>query len=256
MSIRLVLRDLVTPNRKRDAAAGRIICTDVTRGPSCGGTFCAWNQTCSAGNCVSSQTYHDATATGSLAVNNASNSTTITPPAWTGYLPDKPWSGDAFAGISGKTRGLGEEVIVLQGDSATPAQIAAGSQQGYLEGWYTGTYITDAASHAFEVISDDAQNPYEVTNSNASAVADESKEVTLAPANQSFCYLTSVGGKFDGAGEMADLAVRSGSWALRTRSTGTDDAGDCDLFWHADAPTPNPCAPPPVASTCISRRIS
>jgi len=199
-----------------------IICTDgITRGPSCSGTFCPWNQTCSAGTCVPSQTYHDATETTSLSVNNGSNSTTITPPS--GYsLPDKPYLA-MFSGMSGKTRGLGEKVVVSQKNINSFAETKVSSQQGYLNGWTTGTLLTDGATHSFALLSPGAQEPYEAIGSNISASADETVELTLAPANQAFCYLTSLGGKFDGAGEVADLSIRSGSWVLQTRSSGTDD---------------------------------
>ncbi len=218
-----------TANSTRLRAA--IMCTDgLTRGPSCSGSFCSWYETCSAGTCMPSQTYFDATETTDLSVNNGSNTTSITPPSGYG-LPDKPYLA-MFSGMSGKTRGLGEKVVVRQRSTALEAQTTVASQQGNLTGWTTGTLLTDNAAHAFRVVPSDTNDPYESVVSNQSAGADETVELTLAPANQAFCYLTSLGGKFDGAGEVADLSIRSGSWVLQTRSSGTDDCS-CGIPFFA-----------------------
>jgi len=55
---------------------------------------------------------------------------------------------------------------------------------------------------------------------------EEPVEFTLAPENQAFCYLTGVGGEFEGAGENVKILRKSGSWVLRVLAAG-----------------PAPCAP-------------
>jgi hypothetical protein len=144
-----------------------------------------------------------------------------------GY-PSTPYLA-TFAGISGKTRGLAEEVLVKHPGVSLPPELWVRTQQGTMRGWANGFKITDGNFHTlFEVnpFAPQGSDSFEVMVTNQTAFVEEPVEFTLAPENQAFCYLTSVGGEFEGAGENVKILRKSGSWVL-----------------HVLAAGPAPCAP-------------
>lgn len=203
-----------------------VTCTDsIVRSANCGGSYCKWSETCVSGTCQTSQEYMDTTATFYHTVNNQDAFIQMWPPL--GY-PSSPYLA-TFAGISGKTRGLAEEVVVQYLTSPNPPRLRVRSQQGTMRGWANGFKITDSNFHTlFEVNPGAPQgsDSFEVVLNNQTAFVEEPVEFTLAPENQAFCYLTSVGGEFEGAGENVKILRKSGSWVL-----------------HVLAAGPAPCAP-------------
>lgn len=193
-----------------------VTCTDsIVRSANCGGTYCKWSETCVADKCQVSQEYMDTTETFKHSVNNQDVAIEMWAPL--GY-PSSPYLA-TFAGISGKTRGLAEEVLAIQGTSSDPPSLRVRTLQGTMSGWANGFKITDNAYHQFFEV-----NPGSVTENYEALVThntlSDSMEFTLAPENQAFCFLTSVGGDFAGAAESARILRKSGSWVLSLRSLG------------------------------------
>jgi hypothetical protein len=167
----------------------------------------------------------DTTETFQYSVNNQESSIPMWAPL--GY-PSSPYLA-TFAGISGKTRGLAEEVLAVQGTSSRPPELRVRTMQGTMSGWANGFKITDHAYHRFfEVDPGSLTDTYEAAltiNSvdgippiSTSAPSADVLEFTLAPENQAFCFLTSVGGDFAGAAENARILRKSGSWVLSLSS--------------------------------------
>jgi hypothetical protein len=204
----------------------RAYCTDqIVQGPNCGGQLCAWNERCVSGTCQYDNGYYlnSVDQVSALVSNNATDQTLD--PA---YGPDKPMLGMA-ASISGNFRGLGEEMWVTHNGPTQKADVDWTSQQGTgMRGFSTAVVVKDpglGTSTNFRDVSIDDQNVLDAESNTLNASAGQSEEVTIGSANQSFCYLTGVGGQFDGSGESIRLVERSGSWVLITRSAGV---GDCN----------------------------
>jgi hypothetical protein len=207
----------------------RAICTDqIVQTGNCGGNLCAWNERCMSGTCQYDNGYY-LTSVDQVSANVANSSTNQNLKPLFG--PDKPIIGMA-ASISGNLRGLGEEMWVKQ--DFNPVEVEWESQQGLgMRGFATAVVVKDpntpSPGSALPVdFRDTSPTPGfqpDAQSETTQASAGQSVEVTIGSANQAFCYLTGVGGRFDGSGESVRLVERSGSWVLISRSAGV---GDCN----------------------------
>ncbi|WP_230467718.1 hypothetical protein [Lujinxingia vulgaris] len=126
----------------------------------------------------------------------------------------------ALSGIRGRLAGLGERAEVHMPVDRLDWRVVASSQQGPLQAsfmefglssTYTGmhrlyadpeTYVDEFTAHA---------NPYGSTRPHA--------QTRMAPLDSALCYLTAVGGQFDGGAERIWMSKSEGYWMLNARAS-------------------------------------
>jgi hypothetical protein len=119
-----------------------------------------------------------------------------------------------LSGLTGEMEGGGEYGQIIEGPSSI--DIEAASQQGYLQAWFTSFGPLDSAGgppnlgsyHGDSVWSwDTVQN-------------DHDADIKLPNSDQAHCYITRLGGNFDGHAEYARLVVgEDNHWRLRVHAS-------------------------------------